>query len=180
MKFLCLDFINSRWYITHKPFSDPLDDCTWLAQFCNKWDLPELIPSMRGFEKLITFREFMFQTLMKMCVGRIVGSQEIHELNQILLQGTPKKVLVEQDGHYILKTQQQSDDIAWIMYQIVLSFSVLITEYPLQYLKKCGNPECDWIFYDDSKSHTRKWCDNRCASLMKVRRYRASKKRQEQ
>lgn len=178
MNFLCLDFVNSRWYIAHKPFSDPLNDPKWSAQFCNRWSLPEITASMHGFDKLMAFREFMFQTLMKLCTEQIIGSREMAELNQILLRGNPQKILIRQGDRYLLETHQQSDGITWIMYQIAWSFTALITEYPLAYLKKCGNPACDWIFYDDSKSHTRKWCDNKCASLMKVRKYRASRKKQ--
>lgn len=178
MDFLCLDFVNSRWYIEHKPFFDPLSDQKWLAQFCDRWNLPEITPSMGGFDQLMAFRELLFQSLMKLCMGQTIGSQEITEVNQILLSGNSQKILIQQNDSFLLKTQQQSDSITWTMYQIALSFAVLITEYPLAYLKKCGNPECDWIFYDDSKSHTRKWCDNKCASLMKVRKFRASRKKQ--
>ena len=177
MNFLCLDFINSRWYLKHKPFRDPFKDQSWLSKFSGRWNLPAMTISMHGINKLIEFREFMFQILMKLCIEQTISPSDIEELNKILKNGKLQKILIQRENHYLLQTIQQTDDIAWITYQITLSFAELITEYPLIYLKKCGNPECDWIFYDDSKSHTRKWCDNKCASLMKVRKYRAIRKK---
>lgn len=40
MDFLCLEFINSRWFARRKPFEDPLEQPEWLTRFCEKWDLP--------------------------------------------------------------------------------------------------------------------------------------------
>ncbi|GAA2634851.1 CGNR zinc finger domain-containing protein [Actinomadura fulvescens] len=40
-------------------------------------------------------------------------------------------------------------------------------------LKACANPECRWLFYDISRSHTGRWCSMAaCGSLHKARAYR--------
>ncbi len=180
MKFLCLDFINSRWYIKNKPFKDPLKDQNWLSEFSTTWNLPEMTVSMNGIDKLMEFREFMFQVLKKLCIEQTISSTDLKELNKILKSGKSQILITQNDGHYLLETVQQTDNITWIICQITLSFAKLITEYPLVYLRKCENPDCDWVFYDDSKSHTRKWCDNKCASLIKVRKYRSVRKKDSQ
>jgi predicted RNA-binding Zn ribbon-like protein len=46
-------------------------------------------------------------------------------------------------------------------------------------LKSCANPECRWLFYDESRSRTARWCSMRaCGSITKARRYRARQRRQ--
>lgn len=46
-------------------------------------------------------------------------------------------------------------------------------------LKSCANPECRWLFYDESRSRTARWCSMRgCGSVTKARRYRERQRRQ--
>lgn len=172
MNFLCLDFINSRWYITHKPFHDPMDSQNWLEKISANYGLPEIC-LVKNIDDLKTFRELLFHALFGLCVEHKIEPNYIQKINEALTNGHVQTVLISKGDGYCLQVHHHSDDLTWVMYQIALSFSELITKYPLENLKKCENPDCDWIFYDDSKSHTRKWCDNRCASLMKVRKFRA-------
>lgn len=180
MKLLCLDFINSRWYLTHKPYRDPLDQPDWLAQFCAAWVLPAVTPSGGELDDLKQFREDLFELFWGLCTGQSVKDSRIAWLNEILEETRPYRRLVHREGQYDLQTCHDTDDLAWVKYQIAMSAAELLAQRPLERLKKCENPACDWIFYDDSKSHARKWCDNKCASLMKVRKYRARKKAPEQ
>lgn len=172
MKFLCLDFINSRWYISHKPFHDPMDSQEWLEKISTDYSLPEIC-FVKNINELKTFRELLFHALLELCIEHKIEVNYMQEINAVLASVNVQMVLISKADGYCLQSCHHSDDMTWIKYQIALSFSNLLTGYPLENLKKCENPDCDWIFYDDSKSHTRKWCDNRCASLMKVRKFRA-------
>ncbi|TMC65135.1 MAG: CGNR zinc finger domain-containing protein [Chloroflexota bacterium] len=37
----------------------------------------------------------------------------------------------------------------------------------------CENPDCRWVYYDESANQNRRWCEDSCANLMRVRRFRA-------
>lgn len=40
-------------------------------------------------------------------------------------------------------------------------------------LKACGNPDCQWIFYDTSRNRSGRWCSmQECGGVMKARAYR--------
>jgi len=44
-------------------------------------------------------------------------------------------------------------------------------------LSFCANPECDWLFVDESKNHSRQWCSmGSCGSRAKMARYRSRKR----
>ena len=43
-------------------------------------------------------------------------------------------------------------------------------------LKACANDECLQVFYDDSPSGTRKWCDERCGDKVRTRKHRSAKR----
>lgn len=40
-------------------------------------------------------------------------------------------------------------------------------------VKACANEDCRWLFYDRSRSRTRRWCDMKaCGNIVKARAYR--------
>jgi len=40
-------------------------------------------------------------------------------------------------------------------------------------VKACANTDCRWLFYDRSRSRTRRWCDMKaCGNIVKARAYR--------
>jgi len=65
---------------------------------------------------------------------------------------------------------------SWFMAEVAASFARLCSSEAVRRLKTCQNPECGWFFLDESKSGNRKWCDETCATLMKVRRFRQKQK----
>jgi predicted RNA-binding Zn ribbon-like protein len=84
---------------------------------------------------------------------------------------------VEQGEHGVRITiQPLSIDWNWIIAEITASFVELIEYGENNRIKICENPDCKWFFYDETKSRTKRWCDDKCASLMKVRKFRAQKK----
>jgi predicted RNA-binding Zn ribbon-like protein len=44
-------------------------------------------------------------------------------------------------------------------------------------LRTCSDPDCDWLFIDRSRNHSRQWCDmGTCGSRAKMSRYRRRKR----
>jgi predicted RNA-binding Zn ribbon-like protein len=62
---------------------------------------------------------------------------------------------------------------------LVLSFNQLMSVSDLSRLKKCANPDCSYLFYDDSTNSSRRWCfANVCGNMMHVRAFRARRIRE--
>lgn len=179
MECLSLEFINSRWYKTHKPFEERLSDAQWLTAFCEKWQLPQLDASEETVSALFALRAFLSQAATEMCRTGMLPEAHLETLNGYLRAADVHPVLRAEQSGFRLDTVSPSDSVRVAIHQIALSFAQLLAEYSPRHLKLCGNPECGWIFYDDTKGHTKKWCDNTCASLMKVRKHRARLKVQE-
>lgn len=63
------------------------------------------------------------------------------------------------------------------MAEIVSSYVELVISGELARVKKCGNPNCSFLFFDSTRSATRRWCDlNLCGNLLKVRLYRSRRR----
>lgn len=57
---------------------------------------------------------------------------------------------------------------------LVASAVELLTSSRLARLRRCGNSTCYWLFLDETKNCSRRWCEMAsCGNLMKVRRHRA-------
>ncbi|MEO8718724.1 MAG: CGNR zinc finger domain-containing protein, partial [Burkholderiales bacterium] len=54
----------------------------------------------------------------------------------------------------------------------------LLTSSRLARLRRCGNETCYWLFLDETRNGSRRWCEMAsCGNLMKVRRHRAKQQR---
>jgi predicted RNA-binding Zn ribbon-like protein len=50
----------------------------------------------------------------------------------------------------------------------------LLLSEDMERVRACENIECRWLFLDNSKSHTRRWCDMKlCGNRLKARRFKA-------
>ena len=62
--------------------------------------------------------------------------------------------------------------------EVAASLAHLLAYHDPRRLKICANTNCLGIFYDESKSRTKLYCTpEKCANLMKARRYRARHKK---
>ncbi len=175
MNLLCLDFVNTQWFCKHKPFKENLLDIQWRKNFFEKWNIVVEDINEEEVNTLINFRSELFQILSQTCVEKMVSEESLRFFNKYLDRVNLTSKIEHKDSRFKIEMVPDTAGINLILYKIILDCAELICTYNIEYLKMCSNPDCDWIFYDDSKSHTRKWCDNKCASRMKVRKHRAKK-----
>lgn len=174
MEFLCLEFMNSRWDKGGDASSaDPLENAQWMRRFCRKWSLP--YPVVDSPDSLVRLREFLCRAGRDFCVGQTLSPGDMQDLNAYLQASLFVKCLEKRGKGISLALVPQGAPNGSVAFAIVLSFAELIGSPEPERVKCCDNPDCGWIFYDESKNRTRKWCDNTCASLIKVRRFRAAK-----
>ncbi len=180
LKFLCIDFINSQWYKTHELYKDPLKDENWVVEFINKWDLPlDDALDEKQIETLLELRSLLSSAIYDLCDEKPIDPRDLMDINKYMESFRFNQTIKQNGQKYELVVVPSGKTIDRIIYEVMTSFSELVTENELNRIKFCQNPECRWIFYDESKSRTRKWCDNTCASLMKVRKYREKHKNNE-
>jgi predicted RNA-binding Zn ribbon-like protein len=97
-------------------------------------------------------------------------------LNNYMAGMSFHRELKAKEGRPALNEIPEKLDWSWFMAEVASSFAALYTSEAADKLKICQNPECRWLFIDESKSRNRKWCDDTCSTLMKVRRFRQKTK----
>lgn len=181
MNFLCIEFVNSNWYITHKRFEDPLLDKAWLLKLAEKWGIRPLPdPEEEDVARLIAMRNCFAKLLSKAAEGVKPDNADIELINSYMAGVCFYRKLKTEGNTCKLHDIPKVRNWSWFMAEAAASLSSLYTSEALKSLKICGNPECGWFFIDESKSKNRKWCDDTCASLMKVRRFRERQRKDKQ
>lgn len=170
MDFLCLDFINSQCGANSAAAADLVFDDAALRQLCRKWNLPYQDGSVK--DSLAELHDTVRQAAREFSKTGAISPGLLDDLNAYLKPVPLQALLLREPGGLHIREIPQASEPALLPYRVVMSFADLACNHEAGRLKICENPDCGWIFYDESKSRTRRWCDNTCASLIKVRRFR--------
>jgi predicted RNA-binding Zn ribbon-like protein len=126
------------------------------------------------FQRLIAFREQLYQLLLPAAEGRLLDDRALNYLNQVLTNTAAQRRLVMQGSQVIWQWQIGNclDDITDnFMARLATQAASLLTGPDQLRLKVCATPDCDWLFIDTSKNGGRRWCQmNICGSREKARK----------
>lgn len=177
-----LDLLNSDWHdhTGSGKREDRLGDPAWLKRYLSR--LGDLPAGLRKGEIRDALREL--RALLRTLVDHIVADKPIpgvlwDRLNEFLASSPFIRQMAHEGASYSLKPVALKNNVAALMARIAADFCQTIVEGDPARIKICGNKDCMWVFYDHSKNRSRLWCegDTGCGSLMKVRRFRAKKRR---
>ena len=83
------------------------------------------------------------------------------------------------NGGYAWALSDLEPDIAALLAPVIWAAGDLLIEPARIKVRRCANDECVWLFLDDSKSGTRRWCDMKaCGNRAKAHRHYAKLKKQ--
>jgi predicted RNA-binding Zn ribbon-like protein len=120
-------------------------------------------------------REHLRRLFEELIDGNKPDDAEIAYLNRILQRGHPS--LIWEQNQPKFSHQYADDPYAALLLPIALSALNLITRSDLDRLHRCQNNNCIMLFYDTTKSATKRWCSTACMDRERsARRYREAKK----
>ena len=146
-----------------------------MAAFAHHWHLPITSPpdalALAALRALRALLREMFETAAS---GQPVTDAQLEELNAFLaLAPVMRRVQRSGSGVHLETILLQEGWIA-VAAQIAASWVEVLESIPLARLKVCANPDCHWVFLDQSHNLSRCWCRQwACGNLMKVRQFRA-------
>jgi predicted RNA-binding Zn ribbon-like protein len=178
MEAICIDFINSEFRDFRGRWErDDLQQPGWLEQFLVKWGLQvDQPPDAATLTTLIALRTLLRSLLEALVVGQI-ADHDLTALNAVLLKMPLNRRLVKGPEGYRVDMVPLKKDWDWVQAEIAASFAYVLADHDPKRLKICANTNCRGVFYDESKSRTKLYCTpDKCANLMKARRFRARHK----
>jgi predicted RNA-binding Zn ribbon-like protein len=169
---LCLAFVNTRYWrgspVPTEELREPADVLHWLASAAPRAAALAAAPPDLG--AAITLREMLHDLLAAVASGE---RPDPALLNRALAHARPRNELAC-DGAYGWAVEPAATSAEALLSPILWSAADLLAGPRLGRLRACANPQCGWLFLDDSKAANRRWCAmSACGNRAKARRHYA-------
>ena len=145
----------------------------WNVLLREWWDIEEIEqPSPEVISSLQKLRASLQRMIGEIINGRQLSELDLVELNAYLEPARSHLMLTLNEKGFMLQRVPCTADWSWQLGKIAASFAIVLAERDITRIKRCTNPDCRWTYYDESNSKSRRWCDDDCANIMRVRRFR--------
>ncbi len=171
-----LELVNTDWHDyrgTGKDEDRLLQPCK-IAELLALWNF-EIQQPVTGemLYQLQQLRSLLLRMIASILARKPIHDNHLAELNQYLRQAPAHLVLSRsKEGYTLSRSSCQPQSWSWILGCIAASFAETLAGYDLTRIKQCSNPDCRWIYYDESHNKSRRWCEEPCANMMRVRKFR--------
>jgi predicted RNA-binding Zn ribbon-like protein len=171
---LCLAYANTRyWRGGATPTEDlktPDDLLRWTA---TAGKLPPALVECclepaTVFEAAIALREAIHRCFAATAAGRAPDEADLASLNAALSEAPARQRFAI--GGWEIGTP--APYAAVLLAPVLWSAADLLVGSQLSRVRQCANPECGWLFLDNSKSGNRRWCSmSACGNRAKAHRH---------
>jgi predicted RNA-binding Zn ribbon-like protein len=172
---LWLDLLNSDWH-DHSGSGrreDRLDDPRWLKAFLSRGGLDlGAAAGQRAVRSLRGLRNVIRRIADKYAARLEVPDNDWDSLNAYLDRVPIVRRVTVSGGKPEMIQISRGDKLEAALAAIAGSFAETVVQEDPSRIKVCRNKDCLWVFFDRSKNRSRRWCENTCGNLMKVRRFR--------
>lgn len=94
--------------------------------------------------------------------------------NLLIVDAISRQRLLYVDGKFTMSQIDSANDLLSPVWKAVQSLSELLTDHETKRIKEC--PMCGWVFLDETKNASRKWCSIKaCGTTDKMNRYNQKK-----
>jgi predicted RNA-binding Zn ribbon-like protein len=185
---LCLNYANTlSWRGSNRPvekLQGLADILRWTEQSgivrpaatqpLRRWSRAHQTEATELFRQAIAIREAVFRIFSAIAVGASVPTKDFVSLKAALANTPPRNQLArlgERCGWWV---ESGAPSVAGVLAPVLWSAGDLMLNAPSRAIRCCANEECLWLFIDQSKNSTRRWCDmNSCGNRAKARRHYA-------
>lgn len=163
----CIDFVNSRFtdHVAGGAVLDRLESPAWRSWFLDRWRLSQ-VRGRTDLHAMKVARETLRRVLEDWAQGRSVSAADRKRLDEWIGAAPVRRRI---DGTF----EPVRRDWNWVLSEVTGSAAALMSSTDRRRLKVCANPGCTWLFLDESRNLSRRWCDPAtCGNLITVREFR--------
>lgn len=126
----------------------------------------------RVFGHALQLRETIYGIGAAVAHGHMPSETNLTQLKDFARRALGPAALEPADGGYRFDFSTAPPETA-LLGPIAWSAIDLLAAGRFERLKQCANHDCGWLFVDNSKNNSRRWCDMAtCGNLVKGRRHR--------
>ena len=124
------------------------------------------------FVEAIGLREAIYRLFGALAAGEPAPAGDVALLNHALADAPPRQRVAQAAGGYAWQTGGIAMSAPGLLAPVLWSAGDLLTRADRRRVRRCANDACLWLFVDESKAGTRRWCDmSSCGNRAKSRRH---------
>jgi len=188
---LCLDFANTRYWRGMAAPSEQLTGIADLVAWCARAGLPPARQAALGrwakahgdaaaalFDEALALREAIYRAFHAIGAGVAPEPADLQLLNRALAQAAPRRAIEQTEAGFGWRVAGDAPSAVQLLTPVLWSAGDLLTGKRLARLRHCANPQCHFLFLDDSKSGNRRWCSmSSCGNRAKAHRHYEKRRR---
>ena len=146
----------------------PWADCDRLAAYYDRNPREASTALAKG----TAIRDLLLSIFATIANGGSVPAQHLSALNSALAQA-PALLRVHKHSRRIeTEWTSANDGVQQIFFAVLSSAAELLASDRLARVRECRSNVCTWLFVDESRNRSRRWCDmSSCGNRMKARRH---------
>lgn len=178
---LCLDFANTRYWRGTDPPTEELhglgDVLAWVAargvsEAVDSWQAQPGEVTAKAFGAALDLREALYRIFSAAALGTPPAEADIETLNQALAGTPPRTRLRHTPGGYAWEVTELKPTASNLLAPVLWSAGDLLGNARLARVRRCANEKCLYLFADDSRNGTRRWCSmSTCGNRAKAHRH---------
>jgi predicted RNA-binding Zn ribbon-like protein len=130
------------------------------------------------FDRALEFRGHLYELFRAVAEGDNPSTEDVEALRRFECEAISHAALAPSGDEFVWNWAL-GDNLAGVLWPLAHSATELLTSGPLGRVKGCAG--CNWLFVDESKNKSRRWCSmEECGTHAKMRRYvarRAAKRK---
>jgi predicted RNA-binding Zn ribbon-like protein len=128
----------------------------------------------RALERVIELREALYFLFRSVATGEPPERSNLRTLNRFLAGAQRAELIVWDKNGFARAPRDFAESPEAPLWPVVEAAATLLTSPEGEQVRECSARTCRWLFLDQSKNHTRRWCDMRvCGNRSKAKRFYA-------
>ena len=188
---LCLDFANT---LEDRPSEHPQELLTSYSDLVSWGQQADILEDQEAQQLLkeaahrpaeasivlrraVALREAIYWLFERVAQGASAEGDALVLLNAAIADTMTHAQVVPGAAGFTWGWSVNEGDLDRMLWPVVRSAADLLTSDELDIVRVCASDECNWLFLDTSKNHSRRWCDMKsCGNRAKARRHYSRKK----
>lgn len=188
---LCLEFANTlSWRGSDSQeslhgFGDLLGWCVTeealperIAEKMRAWSTAHATQAADVLTEAIAVRENIYRVFHAVASGQPPSEDVVRALNSSLKRAPLRTSVERSSGGFGWRVEAPEASATTLLAPVLWSAGDLIVGPQLRRVRECSNERCLWLFLDDSKNGSRRWCSMKfCGNRAKAQRHYLRQKR---
>ncbi|PRE15979.1 CGNR zinc finger domain-containing protein [Burkholderia multivorans] len=179
---LSIDFANTLYWRGTEPPTETLRTIDDLFAWCrDQAGVPACVADAcrAGIDDgpawlahALALREALYRLFLAQAEQREPQAEDLKQVGAFLAEASPRVALARVDGRYAWRIEPPGATLGALLSPVLWSATDLLGGVRLAKVKRCANDACQWLFVDDSKNGSRRWCSmSSCGNRAKAYRH---------